>query len=72
MTLSWTDLGICPKCQTNDGLDSPLVLRTNKQDGKQFLSCNEWPACTYRINFWTPAQVAKQEAYEATQLIKKE
>jgi hypothetical protein len=35
---------ICPCC------GSPLVLRTAKNTGNQFLGCSKYPACRYTAN----------------------
>ncbi len=31
----------CPKC------GEPLVIRTNRQTGQEFLGCSQYPRCTH-------------------------
>jgi len=33
----------CPKC----AIPRKLVVRTNRQNGSQFLSCPNWPKCNH-------------------------
>ena len=42
----------CPECSW------PLVVRTNRQNGTQFLGCSHWPECTFTREL-TPYLIAK-------------
>jgi len=35
---------LCPECNTPS---RRLIVRTNRQNGGQFLGCPNWPRCTY-------------------------
>lgn len=37
----------CPRCKDEGRGNVKLIVRTNRDNGNQFLGCPNWPECSY-------------------------